>query len=76
MLSSHGRGIGPLFALKGEGNSRSFKLQQENLASLLSCDRDLRELHDAYGKSGILLSCEEPLGISLVGSKEERSTRA
>ena len=64
MLSSHGRGIGPQDALKGESRG-ILELCQETLDSLYLCQWPQGASHGAYGKSGILWSWEGPLGTLL-----------
>ena len=64
VLWSHGRGIRPQFALKGESQGVS-RVAAGSVGSLELPRGPEGASHVVYGKSRILSSCEGPLGIPL-----------
>ena len=64
LLSSHGRGIRPQFTWKRDSQGVS-RVAAGSVGSLKFPRGPERASHVVSGKSGILLSCEGPLGIPL-----------
>ena len=77
LLSSHGRGIGPEVALKGESRGHSLVAAGNPVFPLLVTVTS-GSFSDAYGKSGILWIWEGSLGtpLGLVQWKRDPSERA